>query len=275
VVVLQSALIAGLVINLSRRRKAERARAVAEAEAQRSRDELAHVNRVSTVGALTGSFAHELRQPLAAILASAEAGRRLIESDRPNIGEALGALQDVEEQGRRAAEIITTMRALLKKEPERMTAQDMNVVTKAVLDMVRADLLARNVTPVLRLDPQLPSVQGNGVQLRQVMLNLVINAVDAMTEKPVSARELTIESKRRRDNQVEVSVMDTGPGFSKEMLLGRFEPFRTTKTHGLGLGLAICRTIITAHGGSLEAANNNDKGATVKFTLSTEELAGK
>jgi signal transduction histidine kinase len=275
VFVLQSALIAGLVISLRRRRKAERARIVAEAEAQRSRDELAHVNRVSTVGALTGSLAHELRQPLAAILTSVEAGRQFMTGDQPNATEALGALADIEDQGQRAADIIATMRGLLKKEPEPMTAQDMNGVTKAVLEMVRADLVARNVTPVLRLDPELPNVKGNGVQLRQVMLNLVINAVDAMAEKPANARELTIESRRKSENKVEVSVADTGPGFSKVMLQGPFEPFRTTKSHGLGLGLAICRTIITAHGGLLEAANNDDKGARVKFTLSAEELTGK
>lgn len=274
VVVMQSVLIAGLVVNLKRRKKAERSLRESQVEAQRSQQELAHVNRVSTLSELTGSLAHELRQPLAAILSSAEAGRQFMNAKQPDVAEVREALHDIEEQGRRAADIITEMRAMLKKDPEQMVAQDLNLVVKAVMEMARSDLMARGVTPVLRLEPRLPMVKGNGVQLRQVILNLVMNAVDAMSEE-AEPRELTIESKRVSPDEVEVSVSDTGPGFSKEMLKSVFEPFRSTKAQGLGLGLAICRTIITAHGGRLEAANNNDEGATVRFTLLRQEKSDK
>jgi C4-dicarboxylate-specific signal transduction histidine kinase len=133
--------------------------------------------------------------------------------------------------------------------------------------MIRSDLVIRGVTPVLRLDPRLPSVSGHGVQLRQVLLNLVMNACDAMAHVPAEQRQLTIQSGRVAADEVEVSVADSGSGFQEEMLQHMFEPFRTTKAKGLGLGLAICRSIIRTHGGRLFAANNPDKGATLRFTL--------
>lgn len=239
----------------------------AEAEAQRSHQELAHVNRVSTLGALTGSLAHELRQPLTAIVTNAEAGQRLMDGGRANDEEVQDALKEIAEQGRRAGKIIAEMRAMLKSEPAQMATQDMNVVVTAVLEMVRSDLVNRGVITELRLDPQLPPVSGHGVQLRQVVLNLVMNACDAMSEEPVGRRTLRIESRRVGDDEVEVSVADTGPGFPEEMLGNAFKSFRTTKAQGLGLGLSICQSIIMAHGGRLAVANNGERGATVKFTL--------
>jgi signal transduction histidine kinase len=133
--------------------------------------------------------------------------------------------------------------------------------------MVRSDLLARRVTLVLQLDPLLPPVKGHEVQLRQVVLNLVTNACDAMSGIPSDRRKLTVKSRRVTPNEVEVSVADCGPGFPEEMLQHQFEPFRTTKSDGLGLGLAICKSIIAAHSGSLVASNNAGEGATVRFTL--------
>lgn len=239
----------------------------AEAEAQRSHQELAHVNRVSTLGALTGSLAHELRQPLTAIVTNAEAGKRLMDGGRANHEEVQDALKEIAEQGRRAGKIIAEMRAMLKSEPAQMATQDMNVVVTAVLEMVRSDLVNRGVITELHLDPQLPPVSGHGVQLRQVVLNLVMNACDAMSEEPEGRRTLRIESRRVGDDEVEVSVGDTGPGFPEEMLGNAFKSFRTTKAQGLGLGLSICQSIITAHGGRLAVANNGERGATVKFTL--------
>ena len=246
----------------------------AEAEAERSQQELAHVSRVSTLGALAGSLAHELRQPLAAIVVSAEAAQQLMESPRPDEEEIRDTLNDIAEQGRRAGEIIAEMRAMLKKDPGQMAAQNMNQIVRAALEMVRSDLVSGRVLPVLRLDPNLPPVYGHAVQLQQVVLNLVINARDAMSEEPVDQRKLTIESKRVAGNEVEISVIDTGPGFSEEMFLNAFEPFRTTKAKGLGLGLAICRSIITAHGGRFVVANNGDKGAAIRFTLPAQNEIG-
>ncbi|HLX68260.1 MAG TPA: PAS domain-containing protein [Verrucomicrobiae bacterium] len=247
----------------------------AEAEAQRSQQELAHVSRVSTLGALAGSLAHELRQPLAAIVVSAEAARRLMDvPHHQNDEEVLDALDDIAQQGRRAGGIIAEMRAMLKKDPGQMAAENMNLVVKAVLEMVRNDLMTGRVMLVLRLDPFLPLVYGHAVQLQQVVLNLVMNACDAMSEEPVGQRTLTVESRRVAGNEIEISVVDTGPGFSEEMFLNAFEPFRTTKAKGLGLGLAICRSIITAHGGRFQVANNGDKGAVIRFTLPAQNEIG-
>jgi PAS domain S-box-containing protein len=243
----------------------------AEAEAQRWRQELAHVSRVTTLGALAGSLSHELRQPLAAIVISAEAAQRLVDGERTNNEEVRDVLKDIAEEGRRAGEIIAEVRAMLKRDPGQMAAQDMNQAVKAVLEMMRSDLVTRRVTPVLRLDPGLPTVNGHGVQFQQVILNLVMNACDAMSEEPEGERKLTIESRRGTASDVEVSVADTGPGFPEEIRRNGFDPFRTTKAKGLGLGLAICRSIIMAHGGRILAANNDAKGATVRFMLPVGE----
>jgi len=248
----------------------------AEAEAQRWQHELAHVSRLSTLWALAGSLAHELRQPLAAIVNSAEAGRRFMDAECKNEQEVREALNDIAEQGQRAGAVITEMRAMLKRDPGQMDPQDMNLIVRTVIEMVRSDLVTRRVTPVLRLDPLLPPVRGHGVQLRQALLNLVMNACDAMAEKPASQRTLTIESRSlTTGGEVELSVADTGPGFPEEMLRHPFEPFRTTKAKGLGLGLAICRSIITAHEGGLVVMNNSKTGATIKFTLPIERIKAK
>jgi len=239
----------------------------AEAEAQRSHRELAHVSRLSTLGALAGSIAHELNQPLASIVFNAKAAQRYMAGKRSNDQEVRDALKDIAEQGLRAGEVIQAMRAMLQKDTGQMAAQDVNQLVRGAVEMVRSDLVTRGVTTVLQLEPLLPPVNGHGVQLQQVLLNLVMNACDAMSEESEDKPTLTIESKRAGAEQVEVSVADTGPGFPEEMLQQAFEPFRTTKAKGLGLGLAICNSIITAHGGNLVVANNRGKGAKITFTL--------
>jgi len=238
-----------------------------EAEAQRSQQELAHVSRVSLLAALAGSLAHELNQPLTAIVSNAEATQRFMSGGLANDEQMREALKDIAEQGQRAGEIIAGMRAMLKKDPGQMAGLDLNEVVREVLEMMHSDLVIRRVKPVLRLDPLLPPVKGHVVELQQVLLNLVMNACDAMSDARADRRQLTIESRSVTANEVEVSVADSGPGFPEEMLPHVFEPFRTTKAEGLGLGLAICRSIITTHGGRLMAANNANEGATVRFTL--------
>jgi len=208
---------------------------------------------------------------LTAIVSSAEAAERLMKEDRRNDEEVRDALKDIREEGQRAGEIIARIRGMLNKDPGQMARQDLNLAVREVLEMVHSDLLIRRVTPVLRLDPRLPQVQGHGVQLRQVLLNLVMNACDAMSNMPADQRQLTIESKRATAREVEISVTDSGPGFPQEMLAHAFEPFQTTKAKGLGLGLAICRSIIRSHGGQLVAANNPDKGATLRFTMPAQD----
>jgi PAS domain S-box-containing protein len=237
--------------------------------------ELEQVSRFSMLGELAGSLAHELNQPLAAIVSSAEAAQRFMEPGRRDDQEVREALADIAQQGQRAGEIIAGMRAMLRNDRGQMVAQDMNLVVREVFEMVRSDLLIKRVTPVMRLDPLLPLVLGRGIQLRQVLLNLVINACDAMSEMPAELRQLTIESRRVTTHEVEVSVMDAGPGFPEEILRHAFEPFRTTKSKGLGLGLAICRSIIAMHGGRLVVVNNDSKGAMVRLTLPARNGTGE
>jgi PAS domain S-box-containing protein len=247
----------------------------AEAAAQRSQDELAHLSRVSTLGELAGSLAHELKQPLGAILSNAEAMEGFVGRNGNDGEEAREALKSIVEQAKRAGEIITGMRGMLKKDHrEQMTRQDLNRIVKEVLAMVRSDLVFRQVRLVLRLDPELPAVSGHEVQLRQVLLNLVTNACDAMSEIPKERRQLMIETESVAPNEIEVSVTDTGPGFTGEMLQHAFEPFHTTKANGLGLGLAICRSIVNTHGGRFMVANNSGSGAVLRFTLPAETESG-
>jgi len=264
----------GVGFDITARKLAEEQAKSAEAEAQRLQQELEHVGRASVLGELAGSLAHELNQPLTAVIASAEAAERFMEHDRRNDAEVRDALKDILEQGQRAGEIIARIRAMLKKDPGQMARQDVNSAVKDVLEMVRSDLVIRRVTPILRLDPQLPPVSGHGVQLRQVLLNLVMNACDAMSDVPPDQRQLTIESRRVAAEEVEVSVTDSGTGFPNDMLQHVFEPFQTTKANGLGLGLAICRSIIKTHGGRLFAANNTEKGATLRFILPVQNGVG-
>ena len=257
----------GVGMDITARKLAEDQARESERQFQRLQQEVAHVSRVAMLGELAGSTAHELNQPLTAIVSSAEAAERFMKDDRSDDEEVRDALKDIAEQGKRAGEIIARIRGMLKKDPGQMTKLDINLAVREVLEMTRSDLLIRGVTPVLRLDPRLPCVNGYGVQLRQVLLNLVMNACDAMSDMPADQRQLTIESKRATADEIEVSVADSGTGFPEEMLRNAFEPFRTTKPKGLGLGLIICRSIIRTHGGRLVAANNSNKGATLRFTL--------
>jgi PAS domain S-box-containing protein len=259
----------GVGMDITARKLAEEQAKKAEAEAQRSKDEVAHMGRVSILGELTGSLAHELNQPLTAILSNAAAAQFLMDGKQGNDEGVREALKEITQEGRRAGEIIAGMRAMLRKEPGQMVAQDLNVAVREVLEMLHSDLLNRHVTPVLRLDPLLPPVNAYGVQLRQVLLNLVMNACDAMSDQNGGQRQLTVESRRLNGDEVEVSVADNGPGFSEEMLQHVFEPFHTTKPKGLGLGLAICRSIVAAHGGRLMATNENGRGAMLRLTLPT------
>src|SRR6185369_705450 len=164
-------------------------------------------------------------------------------------------LSDIAEQGLLAGEIITGMRAMLRREPEKTATHDLNLLLTTVLEMLRTDLVTTRVTPILRLDPALPPTRGDAVQLRQLLLNLVMNACEAMSHQPAGERTLSIESRRLTSNEVEVAVIDRGSGFPEEILQHVFEPFHTTKAKGLGLGLAICHSIVRAHGGRLVATN--------------------
>lgn len=264
----------GVGMDITARKMAEDRAKEAAAEAHRSHQELAHMSRVSMLIELAGSLAHELNQPLAAVVTNAEAAQRFMDDHLANHEEVREALKEIQEEGHRAGEIISRMRAMVKKDSGEISRQDLNLAVREVLEMARSELISRRVSVVLRLDPLLPSVNSNGVQLRQVLLNLVMNACDAMSCPETDRRQLTIESRCLRGGDVEISVSDSGPGFSDEVLRHVFEPFHTTKANGLGLGLAICRSIIRTHGGRLLAANNLDGGATLRFTLPMQNRSG-
>jgi PAS domain S-box-containing protein len=250
----------GSVVDVTERKQAE-------AEAQQSRQELAHAGRVTTLGELAGSFAHELSQPLTAILSNAQAAQQILSTAAPDLNETRLILEDIIAQQRHAGGIILRMRAMMKKRRAQLLPLDMEALVREVLRLIRSELLVRNVTVITDMAPRLPLVRGDRVQLQQVVLNLVMNACDALKTKPGSNHAVTVQAKRLEVGQVQVAVSDRGPGFSPEMLERPFEPFRTTKPHGLGLGLPICRSIIGAHNGRLWLANNGDGGATVSFAL--------
>lgn len=243
------------------------ARKNAELEASRNRAELAHVVRVATMGELATSLAHELNQPLTAILSNAQAGRRLLVSDEPDLGEVREILADITENDRRAGEVVRRMRGLLRKGELEMSLVDLNVLVRDVVRLVGNDLLLRRATASLDLDGRRPQVQGDRVQLQQVLLNLILNGLEAMSETERARRRLTIRTRLRDEPTVEVAVHDGGTGIPADRLDQVFEAFYTTKQDGLGMGLSISRSIVQAHGGSIWASNNPEGGANVGFSL--------
>jgi two-component system, LuxR family, sensor kinase FixL len=243
-------------------------RKVAELELARNRLDLAHLSRLTLLGELSGSLAHEINQPLAAILANAEAGERLLSRDSGNLEEIQGILADIIAADRHASEVISRLRVLLKKGVVELKPLRVPEVVQEALELLRSDLLNRRVSVFARLPPDLPPAIGDRTQIQQVVVNLVTNACDAMDEG-TGQRWLSIRASAEGSG-VLVSISDRGPGISPDALARLFEPFFTTKPHGLGLGLAVCRTIVAAHGGELWATNNPDGGATFHFTLRSQ-----
>lgn len=238
----------------------------AEQEARLQNAELAHLSRVSILGELSGSLAHELNQPLAAILSNAQAGLRFLEHSPPNLGEVRESLIHIADSDKRAGEVIRRLRAMLRKDQIEHQPLQANELVQDALGLLHSDLLNRKVTVLLELGTDLPEISGDPVQLKQVFINLVINGCDAMSESD-RAHVLTVSSKAVAGNAVEISVGDTGAGVPAEDMERIFEPFVTSKSEGIGLGLAICRSIIHAHGGQLWARNNDAYGATLHVVL--------
>ena len=234
-------------------------------EAQRLRQQMAHIGRVSALGEITASLAHELNQPLTAILNNAQVAQRFLEAEVINVGEVREILADIVADDKRAADVIRRLRLLLKKGDLEYVSLDLNEIVTEVARLVMSDATMRNVA--IRLDPAsgLPRVHGDRVQLQQVVLNLVLNGLDVMSDAAVDD-ELVIRTFVDRAG-VGVAVQDAGPGIAEKDAEHIFEPLYTTKTEGIGMGLAIARTIVDAHGGRLTAANNEARGATFQFTL--------
>jgi PAS domain S-box-containing protein len=234
---------------------------------QRQRDELAHVARISTMGELAASLAHELNQPLTAILSNAQAAQRFLAADPANLGEIRAILHDIVEDDSRAGEVIRRVRELVKKGELETRALDIDTIVRDVVTLIHSDAILHNVNILLQMDPGAPKVRGDKVQLQQVVLNLLLNAFQAMKDCPVNERQVAVRTELNEGHEVIIAVRDFGEGMKDDQLDKIFQPFYTTKDNGLGLGLAISRSIVEAHGGRLWAQNNPDHGATMYFTV--------
>jgi PAS domain S-box-containing protein len=247
----------------------------AEVEIHQKRAELAHVARVSTLGALAGTLAHELNQPLNAILNNAQAGTRFLAGQTPDLTEVRGALEDIAQDTRRASEVIRQIRALVRKDEPKFQSLNLNRVVDEVVRLLHGDRHVRKVRIGLELAPSLPLAQGDSVQVQQVVLNLLLNAFDAMKDVPENERTVLLRTQQTDAASLQVSISDRGTGVSPERLANLFEPFHSSKREGLGLGLSISHSIIAAHGGRLWAENNPGRGATFHFTLPAHEVNPK
>jgi PAS domain S-box-containing protein len=250
----------------------ERKRAEAEAREndRRYREtqiELAHANRVATMGQLTASIAHEVNQPITAMVTSAEAALRWLRAGSSHLDEVQQVLPSIIGDGKRAGEVIHRIRALMKKAPPKKDRLEINGVILEIINLTRGEAMKYRISVLTELAGHLPVVEADRVQLQQVLLNLIVNALEAMGAANGGPRELLISTGTIESSGVLVAVQDSGPGLEAAMLERVFESFYTTKPTGLGMGLSICRTIIEAHGGRLWASTNQGRGATFQFNL--------
>jgi signal transduction histidine kinase len=259
-VLVQASLIAGLMIQRRRRKHAE-------AEAAVHRGQLAHAQRVTAVGELTATLAHEINQPLGAIVSNAEAARRLADLAEPKRTDLLEALGDIIDDGQRASEVIRRLRAMLRTGAAEQKPCNVNALIVDVMKFMAEDLARAGVSTDLRLREALASVRGDAIQLQQVILNLALNAEDAMANGAGEPRRLTVTTAEGKPGTMEIYVRDTGGGVKEGDLEDIFKPFVTTKTSGLGMGLSISRSIVEAHGGTIRAERNADRGLTVCVEL--------
>jgi two-component system sensor kinase FixL len=243
------------------------ARKEAEVEAQRHRTEVAHLSRVALMSEMSTSLAHELNQPLSGIVSNAAAGQRFIDRGDVNLDEIREILGDIVADGRRAGDVVRGIRAMVKKGQAIRQQMNLNDVVAKVVQIVSPDALLRSCELETALQPNLPPITGDPIQFQQVLLNLVLNAFDAMRDTPVSHRKVTIATEWNGDGAVRASVRDYGAGIPDHARDRLFDPFFTTKKEGLGMGLAIVRSIIESHGGTMAADNPNDGGARFYFTL--------
>jgi len=249
-------------------------RKLAELEAARHRNEMAHLSRVTTAGELSGSLAHELNRPLGAILSNAQAAQRMLANGGVDVAEFREILNDIVSEDKRAAEVIRRLRLWLQKGEVQQHSLRINKVVRDVLKLIRTDLISQNVSVDTELARDLPTVTGDPVQLQQVLVNLVVNGCDAMVDHDTPERRLRIRTGiENGGDAVIVSVTDCGGGIQVKEVEQIFEPFFTTKAKGMGLGLSVCRTIIAAHRGKLWATNNAERGATFHFTLPKDASA--
>lgn len=253
-----------VVEDITERRRAE--------EQVRDRDsQLAHMDRLSTLGELATSIAHELNQPLTAIVSYAAGISRRVKSRDEYDGDLLFALEQISAMSKRASDIIRALRSLVRKDTGQVELLQLNEIVDETLRLLRPVARKKGITLCVELDPALPNVRGNGVQLEQVVLNLARNSIDALDQSTAKERTMTLRTSINPGNEVELAVSDTGIGLSPDESANIFDAFVSTKPDGLGLGLSISRTIIDAHGGRIWATANRRQGATVHATLPGEE----
>jgi C4-dicarboxylate-specific signal transduction histidine kinase len=249
------------------------ARKQAELDAQRDRAELSHLSRVALMGEMSASIAHELNQPLSGILSNAAAGQRFIDRGNVDLREIRELLGDIVADGRRASDVVRGIRGMVKKEQLAQHSVDLNEIVTDALRMVSADAVLHSCQLETSFDRNLRAVGGDPVQLQQVLLNLVINAFDAMRGTPVSQRKVVIATESNGDGTVRASVRDYGPGISEDMRERVFEPFFSTKNEGLGMGLAIVRSIVESHGGTISTENADGGGARFEIVLPADRFS--
>jgi two-component system sensor kinase FixL len=238
----------------------------AELDVQRARAELAHLTRVSTMGELTASLAHQINQPLTGILSNAQAGRRLLDAAKPPLDPIRAILSDIIQDSRRAGDIIQQTRELLRKGEPESAPVHLNALVRGVVSLVESDAIMRQVALTLELEAERSIVQGDRVQLEQVVLNLLLNAFDAVGERPVDERRVRVDTRLDGRAYILVSVEDSGPGIPADSAPHIFDAFYTTKKEGMGMGLSIARSLVEAHGGAIRARSNG-QSTTVSFTL--------
>ena len=250
----------GVTMNVTRRRAMER-------DLQQHKDQLSHAMRVATMGELSASLAHELNQPLASILWNAETAQRLLEQNPSDFEPVRECIEDIISDEKRAAGVITSLRALFKKDTGKPEARDLQELVTETLALIRMDLSTRGVSVGTELPKAPLVVLADRVQIQQVLINLCMNAAEAMAEVPASERQLSLSARLAEEAFVEVAVQDRGCGLDATQVREMFEPFRTSKPSGLGMGLSICRTIVEAHGGRIWMQSSPGQGATIYFTL--------
>jgi C4-dicarboxylate-specific signal transduction histidine kinase len=232
----------------------------------RLQQEIAHFSRVSLMGELSASLAHELNQPLTAIMANAQAAQRFIANDRVDVDEFREILKDIVYDTTRARDVIRNVRTLVKKGEREMSPLHLNEVAEQVVQFLHGDIVGRNLTLKQDLAKNLPSIMGDRTQIQQVLINLLLNAFDAVGANPIPRRQVTLATVRE-NGAVHIRVQDTGPGIKPEHLEHLFQPFFTTKANGMGMGLTVSRSIVEAHGGRLWAENLPGSGARLNLTL--------